>query len=309
MNATRIDQRIECEGCGGNPGGCAGCGYRGWKLLPPGTDYPISYSALKSFIDSIAVYEGRYVSGDVTKPDSSETMQFGKLLHVLVLEPGNQESKIAIEPQSPKFGRTKAEQEAKGEWERTVLAPWRSNLQPEQVVVTEAEFDLASAMRDAAYSKHLKGSWRYPAVVEALSARGEAEKYVEYCDSLYGILLQATIDKDSAEIIFDLKSTKNPNPIQWVKDAANFGYYLQDAFTRRILAGHGRTPEFDFIVCGKLPPYEWGVFRFDTESKAVGDREVDEALREVSGRIHQADWTSRLAHRQEVSLPPWKKRR
>lgn len=76
--------------------------------------------------------------------------------------------------------------------------------------------------------------------------------------------------------VVDYKTTTDASPRAFAASAAKYGYWIQDAFYRRVLAGRGLEVErFVFIAQEKTPPYLLSLHESDPEDLELADRLIE----------------------------------
>ena len=111
--------------------------------------------------------------------------------------------------------------------------------------------------------------------------------------------------KDIATLI-DLKTTVDPSPEGFAKQAANFGYHIQDQFYRRVmtLAGH-EIDRFVFIAVGKSAPHKVGVYELNWRTLEEGNAAVKYALEAYAHAQETGLWNYGYEELQTLEIPPW----
>jgi hypothetical protein len=101
-------------------------------------------------------------------------------------------------------------------------------------------------------------------------------------------------------------TSKNASPQGFAKSAVDYGYHVQEAHYRRVLAELGYIVDrFVFLVQEKTPPYLTCLHEFDAEAVAVGDRIVTAAI-EIFATCSAADhWPGYSDRIHRMSLPAW----
>lgn len=168
-------------------------------------------------------------------------MQFGEMLHVLVLEPFDFGARFELAPDCDK--RTKAGKKAWAECE--ARADGRS-IVPRS---GPGSYGQARAMAHAIEEHPLA-----PKVLQS----GLHEASLVWVDEETGVKCKARLDALNPPAVGDVKSTLNAHPAQFEKAIWNFGYHRQAAIYLDALAALGRedVTDFVFVAVEKSAPYD-----------------------------------------------------
>lgn len=229
---------------------------------------------------SARLYEHRVVLGN-PEPET-KALRIGRALHVAVLQADLVADLLVLQPKvkSPYSAAGKAE-----------LRAWRSEL-PAGVIVMKSADELLLIQRMADALR------RDPKAGPLLERDGENELPLRWTDPETSLPCKCMLDRyfetrDRAAVrVLDLKSTVDPNPAEFAKSAAKYGYHRQDAMYRdatRQFAG-GRPVSFLFLVVRSAPPFEVAVIDLDDQAVAAGRRQVRAALRQLADHHASGDW-------------------
>lgn len=168
------------------------------------------------------------------------------------------------------------------------------------IILNTKEYDQVSRMAEAVRAN--------PAAAEMLSGNLVCEASVLTTDALTGVDLRARPDGWRTDIacVLDLKTTIDPSPEGFAKQAANFGYHVQESFYRRVmeLDGH-EVDRFIFIAVGKEAPYKVGIYELDAESLNEGDAAVQYALEQYAIAQANNEWGYDYGELTTIRIPPW----
>ncbi len=144
----------------------------------------------------------------------------------------------------------------------------------------------------------------------------QAEKSFFWRDGEYGIWRRSRLDALrlpgpgnmlTCPVIADYKTADCADPGTFARNAASYGYHMQQAqYSDAVAAVLGADPEFFFVVQEKKEPYLVSVVQLDEPSVAAGRRRNAEAM-EIYRDCQAVDiWpgynTGDIA---TVSLPAW----
>jgi hypothetical protein len=167
-----------------------------------------------------------------------------------------------------------------------------------QTILTEAQYDTALAMRDAARA--------HPRVKELLDERGKAELTIRWQHPRTGLPCVSRIDYLCSAIV-DVKTTKNPHPAKFASDAARYGYLMQAGFYGDACAsaGLGALP-FKIMSVQNVPPYDVVVFNIPEALLAHGVREYEKALSALIACREARYWPGVVPQGEvDLMLPAW----
>jgi exodeoxyribonuclease VIII len=276
----------------------------GWYRDVSNTDYHrgsgTSSTTIKKYIDSnqeVIDYERQH-----PKP-SSDAMEKGSALHVLVLEPEKASDEIAVMPSLNL--RTNASKEAKAIF----------LLENEgKIILKPEDYDKAAAMADRVKS--------HPFASALLDGSiNESSVYWWYnCmdpddQEEYKIFLKVRPDALSPahNAIIDLKSTADASYSGFAKTIVNFGYHLSAAMyaegvnqCKPLLKETGCIAynHFVFIAVESEPPYSVAVYELPATAMDHGRTLYRQALYRLH-KFRQADWKGYPLEIREIELPPW----
>jgi hypothetical protein len=225
-----------------------------------------------------------------TRPEKSKPLEFGSAFHDLMQGLDfflNRHYCIDHAPaiETPKFGRTKAEQAAKNDWIKNVYTPFETDvLNPwfavhkDKTIWNKRDWDDLMGMGDAI--KNHK-------TVQSLLSGAEFENTYFWKDPS-GVLLKAKIDAVNKElgIIIDFKSTTDASLNAFKKSIANYFYDVQAA---SYLDAVKNTLEqkffaFVFVVVEKSFPYGVALYALEQEAIDVGREITRQAIIKINNQ-------------------------
>jgi exodeoxyribonuclease VIII len=252
----------------------------------------INATGLKKILRSPAHYRA-----SLTEPDEpTESLEFGTLLHTIVLEPDAFEARAVVQR---KYGRSKAEKEA--------LAEWEASLAPDAIVVSEVWADKLRTMRDRVYENpHAR----------RLLERGVREGTFWWEDPETGLLCKGRPDFVSATgILVDLKTAADACREAFQRALWSYRYDVQAA---HYCAGAeatkiARADAYAFMVIEKEPPYAMAIYTCDKAEPGQVDWSVlglGGAWRREAMRIYQqctesGTWPGYQLKPEPITMPRW----
>ncbi len=182
-------------------------------------------------------------------PNKSTTAEFGKALHVMILEPHNFDDKIMVSS-------------VKGRTTQKFISEQVEN--PDKIVITESELDQLKVMQLSAMAN--------PMFKRIMSADGKGEQSIVVHDGDRNIDLKIRVDWliDSMPLPCDLKTTADiedwRSDKQWINPLYKMGYGLTAAFYLHAMELHYKKEvnEYIFPIVQKsasLGRYPVSVFR------------------------------------------------
>lgn len=291
-----------------------------WKYhAAPG----LSSSAVKCFVNqSPQHYYQRYVIQKFHRKET-DAMLLGTLVHCLVLEGGQFESRYEQElnlEDHPDALRTVhdlkryCEQHGlatggvKQELVQRILEHDRNapvwdvflNRQRERRkrIVKAAMWDKARYMRDGVLSNGDAAEILRVGEPE-LSAWGEHEAT--------GQLIKCRADWFRPDgICADLKTCPCSSPHEFARDCAKFGYGLQEVHYTTTLNSAGQNCNlFAFIVVESEPPFLCQVYQLDKRSREYYQRRYDTALNDIEECNFSGNWPGYAKPISTLSIPGW----
>jgi exodeoxyribonuclease VIII len=198
-------------------------------------DY-LSASALKAFAKS----PNHYLDYVQRKFEPSRAMELGTLIHCLILEPEEFDSRYAVAPKVDR--RTKA---GKEEW--LAFQDANGHLQ----VIDQAFYDEAAACVEAAEKD--------PNLQRILNEPFHAEQQLD--GDLFDFPFTARLDLETEGFVYDLKTCQDASPDGFQRAAYNLDYHLQ-ATIYRMLTGK----PFRWIAVETSSPYNVMVYNQSEEA-------------------------------------------
>lgn len=261
----------------------------------------LSYSTLKNFTSPINLVNYLVKKREKTEVEQ-EGMTFGKICHLLLLEPHKVETDYLFTDKSPtsenqinfangliteiKKGNTITEEVAKtifsqhykgGSFQNTFdgLIDYSRAIASGKNVLTTSVYNEAKEITDAL--KH------HQEVEDLFSEVSDIEKKLEWEDS--GWKFVAYLDMVTAlGNIFDLKYTKDSDPSRFERDIQYLKYYMQGGVYAFAMMQNGYTlPDFSILAFDKTFNYQ--VYNLDYSYINYGIREYKYRLQELDRAI------------------------
>lgn len=253
--------------------------------------------------------DGTHLSASAAKtllghrpPDSTAALEFGSLVHMLLLEPERFEREYCP--------LNAAEVGLKADGTRADN-PTNTNAWKRAVAKAKAEGLKVVAAEDVERGR---------AMVEAVKAHPTAGRLVDLATdreiSLYGVeretgaQIRGRLDLLGPGFVADLKTIGDATPTKFGATAHAFGYHISAANYLNLCAQNNIGVEtFAFLLVEKMPTpggrYRVSVVQLDDEAIAEGARLMTEACRRWLALGHVVDLPDHGDGWHTVSLPPW----
>lgn len=219
----------------------------------------------------------------LSQHEESASLSLGRLVHTLVIEPDCFVDEFFL---APTFGRSKADLEKKA-------SMFADN--PGKTLINEDQWLTAQAMVNAV---HASETCR-----QLLSAvtDGEITAIFNRCD----VWCKARLDMITADIIVDLKTTRDASPAEFAKSAAKYNYWTQQEFYRHAMKCEGREMASVIIAVENQAPYGVGIY-------ALSDHDLDRAqwqnvsrLKKYKLAVEVDEWAGYADQPTNLVMPTW----
>ncbi len=208
----------------------------------------------RSDLDLISRSPLHYLHAATTKKDPTPAMEFGSLVHSIILEPNTFDSMYIVAPELDK--RTKVGKEIM----QDLLDSAGSRR-----IITSADFDTASRMRDAVMGSKVARSLIEGAVIESSAFAVDAEtKIIKKC--------RPDAARLSDRILVDLKTTTDASFNEFRRSIVNFNYDKQSAYHLDTYseATGVQFDSFIFICVEKVAPFGVAIYMINDACLEAG---------------------------------------
>jgi hypothetical protein len=240
----------------------------------------VNFSTLKEMRKSPRHYHFR-----VSNPrEDTKSLALGRATHTSVLEP----DRFAIE-----YAVWRGSRRAGKEWDEFCAA------NKGRTIVKLDEYATALSMRDAVRAHPIAGK---------ILAAGMPEQTFTGVDPETGLMLKCRVDWLATvyACFADLKTTADGEAKRFGILAHRYGYNLQSAFYRRVLALNGLDLPPKIITVESAEPHDVAVFGVDEDALYFADAEITELLRRVADCTASGKWPGRYETAEErLALPSW----
>ena len=193
---------------------------------------------------------------------ATDSMNFGQLVHTMVLEPEKLEEEFVISPYDS--FRTK---EAR-EWKKEMLAKGIDII--DSKLLTKADL-ITKKINEHTGAKKL------------LSGIGQNEQSYFWTDEKTGLKLKFRPDRLQKMSIIDLKTTQDASPKGFLRAIEKYSYWIQAGFyVKGFKAEFGFMPDDFLIIAVETSyPFEVAVYEIPKTDILLGIEVVDKALRQI----------------------------
>lgn len=229
----------------------------------------------------------RYLKYAMEHPGQpSAAMQFGTLVHDVVLEPEKAIGRYLSVEQAD--GRTKAGKEAKAR---------QAELEAQGYKPVPAD-DLAAALA-------IRQLVREHAECKTIMRDSHAEVAVFWTEPLSGVRCKSLLDiYQPGMCIADIKTCRDATPHGFARASAQFGYHIQAAFYIDSIAQHtGEVIPFAFIAVETEPPFDVVVYPAGDEFIEHGRSEYQRLLTTYAECQRTGVWPGIAG--ETLELPRW----
>ncbi len=252
------------------------------------TEYHQAEGVSKSDLDMIHKSPLHYVTAKSQPQKQTEALLFGSALHKFVLENDDYDSEFISAPDCDR--RTKEGKAVYSEFLEKAAG---------KSIVTHEQSERIAGMREAILTHPLAGK---------LLTGGQAEQSYFWNDQYTDILCKCRPDYIKGRYCIDLKTTQSANPVDFMKSAYNYRYYVQAYWYLNGLKASGVDVEdFIFIAVEKDPPYAMCIYVASEDFLERGkiEAEADLAVYKKcleTGNWHGYDETPKVHN---LELPAW----
>lgn len=260
-----------------------------------GTCPGVSSSQLKTLIQQTpAHYKAKYIDGGDPQPPT-DAMNFGTLVHTLVLEPDQFESEFIIAPKVDR--RTKA---GKADW-----AAFQDEARG-KLIVSEQDKLTASKVAEAIRAM--------PIMQAAFQRDHQIEHSLFWEDPDTGLACKCRPDFASLPAIIDLKTTGDASPDEFARSIFKFGYHLSAAHYIEgcnQVWGKGEVVAQHFIlVCAeKAAPYAVVPYSIAEQDLEIARRQRAKALQTLAQCLETDTWPAYPQTITPLAMPAWARKR
>lgn len=256
----------------------------------------ISASGLKEMAKSPAHYWAKFLDPNRQPQKPTAAMQFGTVVHTLVLEPETAPEVFAIAPE----GTTRSHK---------VVKDWTAELEAKgMILLLDEEYERALKCRASIFNHHASsrilghplGKPEFSIFFEWLGVgcRMRMDWHIPPCPEL------------PTGLIFDLKSTESAKQDSFARSIWNFRYDIQAAFYRegfQQFYGTQAPPPFVFCAFEKESPFPVATYVADDDMTLRGQRDCERLLLEYQRCREANDWPAYGDTITPISLPYWAK--
>ena len=253
----------------------------------------VSNSNLSNILRSpaFAEYDKAHPRGD------TDATALGTAIHMAILEPERFEEHYQLDPTDENGGyhhgwrNTKAYKAAKGD----ILAHGFQILK---------QSDLDSC-------RHIcENVWNSAIGHDVLSIADDNEVSVLVDDPEYDLMrkIRPDVVVTAANMLVDIKKTRDIRPSAFARDCASFGYHRTAAWyldTANLAWDDAQFHHYLFLVVADTPPHEIRGYTLDAESVEFGRAQYRDLLCQWAQCAAEGVWPGSSGRVEELSLPRW----
>ncbi len=235
-------------------------------------DSRVSNSMLGAFLKDPLLYFRRYVAEPRVRHEPTPEMNFGTVVHHILLEDDREPKPYAVYRGEKRRGSK--------EWNEWVGDCYR------RIVLKADEYDAACRVVDGVRANKT-ARW-------LIGSATHREAVIHWHDPIINIALKSRLDVwvEPSGIVADIKTTSGAvTPAAFAATAYRFGYDRQAAFyVDAVLALTKAEPSFVFIAVQKEPPFRCRVFELDETFVDRGRTKNLRALGELKECMRTGRW-------------------
>lgn len=221
--------------------------------------------------------------------EESEPLRFGKLIHMLILEPQRFKKTFVL---SPEFGDMRSSKN------RGARDAWKDSLEAGSTIVTREDLVVMFCMAKAI----MKNDFACDLLI---GSQFEMTGY--YRDPVTGLKCRFRSDAWNPEIgaLVDLKSTKDASEKEFLWSSWNYGYHTQmGAYSSGIEVIHKVKPDIHAIIAvEKVPPFECMVHLANKDFMKRGYKEYRRGLDTIAKALETNEFPGYDKSACELALP------
>jgi len=251
------------------------------------------YHALKgvraSYVKRLWSATPAHVLAEMSRADADESdaLRVGRALHCALLRPSEYAAEFRV---APKFDRrTKAGKEA--------AAEFAASLPAGVALLDPDEAECVAMMRD--------GVSRHDAAAALLDICDVREAV--FRGEIAGVPAKCKVDAMSASgILLDVKTTVSAAPRAFARSCGEYGYHVQAAFYRAVLACHGvNVDSVAFVAVEKSAPYCVAVYQLDMADVDAMSGVVERLCAQYARCMETGVWDGYPRTVQPIRIPEW----
>lgn len=251
----------------------------------------ISRSAISELKKSPLHYWEKFINPEPKKDEEKPIfLNLGSAVHTLVLESEKFNETFAV-MESVDLRTTKGK-EYKKSFEETSKG---------KIILREDDYLLACKISKEIIS--------HPTVNEILSGAFSVEKSVFWVDEHTGLMCKARPDiwSHSLDTIFDLKTTNDASPENFIYSIKKYNYHIQAAMQLdAIMKNTGEVIDcFSIIAAPTESPHKPYIYVLDKDTIEQGRREYTDALKLLKACLDNKKWDLEREKITTISLPAY----
>lgn len=257
----------------------------------------ISSSGIKLILKSPKHFWNAYMNPDKAPKASTDAMDFGTLVHSMVLEPKTVQDKYQFVPNEIDR-RTKVGKELFQQIEANGKMAFKEKEYCEAMAMATAVLNHpdASVIKAGIGAPERSFFWEEETDYGVITCKMRPDWCIEPCEAL------------ESGFIGDLKTTKDCTPDAFARDAYNLGYYISAALYCRGFQKFFKAEEppiFMIWAAEKEDPYGVVSHVFDDEFLELGWQKCKEAMNLYAKCLYKNEWPCYTTDCNTISKPKW----
>jgi hypothetical protein len=261
----------------------------GLFLNVPAEDYHSWFAASNSLLKILIDKTPGHVLRSFQQPKAqTKAMQFGELLHSILLLPEEFGDQVGVMPE----GLDRRTKEGKAAFAEL------SEVYPEEKIVSWDLFEKVKAARERIFENALCRK-----VFETLNL---IETSFVWKDLASAALCKARIDAISERgFVVDIKTTVSASPSDFAASCYKFGYHTQAAHYKRACKDAEIEANHHLIIAIEKETNFVAVYELDQQAIEAGENELDRVLPVWKRCLENNSWPAYSTEIRQLSLPKW----
>ena len=254
----------------------------------PAHQYHSDKDALScSLLKPLLISPAHFQTALVTPCPSSPAKDFGTLLHLLVLQPDEVASEVAVFTGGARRGSAWTEFAA---------------MNKDKLIVDGATYDRAKKAAAKVLDTPYKGRSLGKFIEES-----KTEATVYFTDPTTGLRLRMRMDAYHPDVTLDLKSTRHALPRAFARDAVDLHYDLQGfmySYGRAMYEGTSKLSPFVFVAAESDAPHSVSTLTAGESFIDNGAKKFQACLTAYVACTKAGEWPD-LGSNAEIEIEPW----
>jgi|TARA_B100000073_G_scaffold152557_1_gene125901 hypothetical protein len=230
------------------------------------------------------------------RPKKSVAFDIGTAIHYILLEPEKFEQNVK---RCGKDRKTKEYRQLKNEF-------------PDDIILPDQTYEDCIRARDAVYNKTESAKiLTSPFGKNEVSVKCDLIDLLGQDTSFHGkARVDRVIEGETSDILIDIKTTRDASQRSMIRDIANMGYHIQEAWYRYCWerTSGKKVSRFLFMCVEKEPPFASCIYELPEHFVAEGRERMLNALHDYNESITEGvilDYPDKIIQLDETDIPLW----